>query len=104
MTTETIETLREQASNAVFEEIENVYETFQDTGERIAEAALDAVGFEALLEENKSMREALKWYSAQAKHIGNAILTQDIKLAIEQTHAIAGDYGERARVAMKELT
>ena len=54
----------------------------------------------APLGERDALREALEWYSAQAKRMGNAAIRQDSQAMLAMMKEIAVDYGGRARKAL----
>ncbi len=63
-------------------------------------AAADPDTIRALLGERDALREALEWYSAQAKRMGNAAIRQDSQAMLAMMKEIAVDYGGRARKAL----
>jgi len=82
MTIEANETLRQKANDAVSAALEDTHEIFRELGYwrlkdvlYIANAVLDAVGFDALLEEREAMREALRWYGALGEVCGKRART-----------------------------
>lgn len=63
-----------------------------------ADEIIDIVS--AALRNDDAMREALEWYSAQAKRMGNAAIRQDSQAMLAMMKEIAVDYGGRARKAL----
>ncbi len=62
--------------------------------------AADPDTIRELLGERDALREALEWYSAQAKRMGNAAIRQDSQAILVMMKEIAVDYGGRARKAL----
>jgi len=123
MTTETPETLHKKAREAVANALgdawdchrvwyawdygtmgQNDFALVTEDPDRVAEitrAALDAVGFDAILEERDRLGQALQWYGNQAKRMGDAVMAQDKQAMLTLMKDLAVDYGNRARVALK---
>jgi len=108
MTTDTLETLREKAQKTVEARFERIpaFEWFEDPMciSDLANAALDAVGFDALLKEREAMRDALRWYATQGWRMGDAIMAHDNQAALAVMKDIAVDNGSRAQKALQEQT
>jgi len=126
MTTDTAERLRQKAQAAVAYALDDalycdrVWEAWnegtllqddfslvrEDLG-RVAEitnAALDAVGFDALLKEREALRDALRWYATQGWRMGDAVIAHDNQAVLAVMKDIAVDNGSRARTALQEQT
>ena len=67
-------------------------------------AAADPGTILALLDERDALREALEWYSAQAKRMGDAAIRQDSQAILVIMKEVAVDYGGRARTALAKAT
>lgn len=53
-----------------------------------------------LLDERAQMVEALQWYAAMSKRMGNAAISQDSQAMLTLMKDVAVDYGGRARAAL----
>lgn len=53
-----------------------------------------------LLDERAQMVEALQWYAAMSKRMGNAAISQDSQAILTLMKDVAVDYGGRARAAL----
>lgn len=72
-----------------------------DRDAQIAESADEIIEIVSAARRNDgAMRDALEWYSAQAKRMGNAAIQQDSQAMLTMMKEIAVDYGGRARKAL----
>lgn len=53
---------------------------------------------------NQELLEALRWYEAQAKNMGEAAIHSDSKTILSIMREVAVDYGKRARAAIAKAT
>jgi len=126
MTTDTPETLRAKAQEAVAYALDDALycnrvwaawsegtmseDDFLLVGEdlehvaAITHAALDAVGFDALLKEREALSDALRWYATQGWRMGDAVMAHNNQAVLAVMKDIAVDNGRRARDALQEQT
>jgi len=127
MTTDTPETLREKAQKAVAQALGDAWDCtaavaavwndgtltagddspVAEDPDRVAEithAALDAVGFDALLKEREALSDALRWYATQGWRMGDAVMAHNNQAVLAVMKDIGVDNGRRARDALQEQT
>ena len=72
-----------------------------DRETQITEAADEIIDIVSAARRNvDAMREALEWYSAQARRMGDAAIRQDSQAILVMMKEVAVDYGGRARRAL----